>query len=203
NHQILEAALLIVVDGGVHQGKNAGEELVHAFLLVKVIDDWSVFTGKCLEAFFAARIRQAAAIKNESAAISRFILRQIAMKGKAVNAHDKILGFGGQAQELFGGQHPLERFHEGRQFDGQFRVVEEPAKVFQGVGDTLEEMSFAFVEAAKAIGSERLENADVDVGVVKVEEGFAVQIEKLSQAVEIMIEELLTERGRQIGFGVE
>ena len=203
NHQVFEAALLVIVDGGVHQGKHAREELVHALLLVKVIDDRGVFAGKGLEAFFAAGIGQAAAIKDESSAISRFILRQAAMKGKTVNAHDQILRFGGQAEKLLRGQHTLKRFHQSRQFDGQFCVVEEPAKVFQGVGDALKEMSFAFVEAAKTVGAERLENAHVDVGVVIVEEDVAVQVEKLAQAAEIMFEEILAERRWQIGFGVE
>jgi len=81
--------------------------------------------------------------------------------------------------------------------------VQEPAEVFQGVGNTLEEMRFAFVEAAKTVSAERLENADVDVGIVKVEEGIAVHIEKLAKATDVMFEEILTERRRQIGLGVE
>jgi hypothetical protein len=48
------------------------------------------------------------------------------------------------------------------------------AGVLEGVGDGLEEVGLAFVEAAKAVGAEGLEDADVDVGVVVLHEGRAV-----------------------------
>jgi hypothetical protein len=81
-------------------------------------------------------------------------------------------------------------------------VVQEPAEIFQGVGDALEEMGFAFVEATEAVGAEGLQDANVNVGVVVAEEGFAVERDKAGEAVEIVIEELLAKFGREIGFGV-
>src|SRR5208283_4130512 len=203
HHQILEAALLIIADAGINQRKHSRKELVHAFMLVEVFDHRRVFAGDRFEALFAAGIRQTAAIKHEASAIARFILRLAAMKGKAEDAHNKILRFGSEAIELFRGQHALKCFHERGQFDGQFGVVQQPAQVFQGVGHALQEMSFALVKAAKTVSAQGLQEADVDVGVVEVQERIAVQIEKRGQPVEIRIQELLTEFRRQVGFGIE
>jgi len=58
--KILEAALLIVADARVHQREDAGEKLVHAFLLNEIVDHRSVLAGESLEALFAAGIGEAA-----------------------------------------------------------------------------------------------------------------------------------------------
>src|SRR5271157_1935187 len=203
HHQILEAALLIIADAGIDQREHSREKLVHAFLLVEVFDHRRVFAGESFEALLAAGIRQTTAIKHEAPAIARVILRQAAMKGKAEDAHDKVLRFGSEAVELFRGQHALKCFHERGQLDGQFRVVQQPAQVFQGVGHALQEMCFALVKAAKTVGAQGLQQADIDVGVVEVQEGIAVQIEKRGQPVEISVQKLLAELRRQVGFGVE
>jgi hypothetical protein len=47
-----------------------------------------------------------------------------------------------------------------------------------------------------------LQDADVNVGVVVAEEGFAVERDEAGETVEIMIEELLAEFGGEIGFGI-
>src|SRR6202021_1082772 len=64
-------------------------------------------------------------------------------------------------------------------------------------------MFFAFVEAAKTVGAEGLHDANVDVGVIKVQEGGTIEIEETGEAVEIMIEQLLAQIGRQVGLGVK
>src|SRR6266851_514843 len=63
-------------------------------------------------------------------------------------------------------------------------------------------MNPAFVEAAKAVGTEGLHDADVHVGVVVAQEGFAVELDEAGKPVQIMIEELLAEFRGQVGFGV-
>src|SRR5467141_5313550 len=70
NHQILEATLLIVADARVHQREDAGEKLVHAFLLNEIVDHRSVLAGESLETLFAAGIGEAACIEDESAAVA-------------------------------------------------------------------------------------------------------------------------------------
>src|SRR6266403_5062062 len=202
NHHVFEAALLIAVDARIHQRQDAGEKLMHAFLLIEIVDHRGVFAGKSLEALFASRIREAAAIENEPAAISRFIFRRILVKGKTENPNDQVFGFGSEALQFLRGQHALEGVHQRRKGGREPDVVKKPAQVFQGVGDALEEMSFAFVEAAKTVSAQRLQDADVNVGVVVAQEDFAVYLDKAGEAVEIMIEELLTELGRQVSLGI-
>src|SRR5882672_8789661 len=155
-----------------------------------------------LEARFASRIREAAAIENEPAAISRLVFRHLLVKGKTENPNDQVFGFGSEALQFLRGQHALEGVHQRRKGDGEPDVVKEPAQVFQGVGDALEKMSFAFIEAAKAVSAQCLQDTDVNVGIVVAQEGFAVQLDEAGKPVEIVIEELLTELGREIGFGV-
>ena len=81
-------------------------------------------------------------------------------------------------------------------------MVEQPAEILQGVGNALEKMSFAFVKAAKAISAEGLQDANVNVGVKVTQECFAIQLDKTCETVEIVIEKLLTEVGREIGLGI-
>jgi hypothetical protein len=80
--------------------------------------------------------------------------------------------------------------------------MQEPAKILQGVGDALEEMDFAFVEAAETVGAEGLQDADVDIGVVIAEEGFAVDGDKFFEGAKIIVEKLLAEVRRKIGFAI-
>src|SRR5438046_1719194 len=80
NHQILEAALLKIADTGVHQRQDAGEELMHALLLIEIVDHRSVFAGEGLETLFAAGIGEAAAVKNEAAAVAALVLGQAVVK---------------------------------------------------------------------------------------------------------------------------
>ena len=104
--------------------------------------------------------------------------------------------------QFLGAQHALECLHERRKRDGKLDVVKEPAQVFQGVGHALEKMSFTFVIAAKTISAQCLHDADVNVGVVVPHERFAIEREETREDIEIMIEQLLAQRGRQIGLGI-
>src|SRR6266850_2173163 len=202
NHQIFEAALLVAVDARIHQRQDAGEKLMHAFLLIEIVDHRGVLAGKGLEALFASRIRKAPAIENEPAAISRLIFRQVVMKGKAENPNDQIFSFGSEALQFLRGQHAFEGVHQRRKGDGEPDVVKEPAEIFQGVGHALQKMSLALIKAAKAVSAQCLQDADVNIGVVVAQEGAAVQLDETGKPFEIVIEKLLTELGRQVGFGI-
>src|SRR5262249_47717126 len=61
----------------------------------------------------------------------------------------------------------------------------------------------SFIEAAKTVGTERLQDADINVRIVMLEEFLAVDVGVFSDRLEIVIEELLAEFGRQICFGIE
>src|SRR5229473_5892330 len=166
NHQIFEAALLIVVDARIHQRQDASEKLMHAFLLIEIVDDRGIFTRESLKALFASRIREAPAIEDEPAAISRLIFRQVLVKGKTENPDDQVFGFGSEALQFLRSQHTLEGVHQRRKGDGEPDVVKEPAEIFQGVGHALQKMSLALIKTAKAVGAQCLQNADVNIGVV-------------------------------------
>src|SRR6266481_493877 len=202
NHQIFEAALLIAVDARIHQRQDAGEKLMHALLLIEIVDHRGVFAGKSLEALFASRIREAAAIENEPAAISRFIFRRILVKGKTENPNDQVFGFGSEALQFLRGQHALEGVHQRRKGDGEPDVVKEPAEVLQRVRHALQKMSLVLIETAKAVSPQCLQDADINIGVVVPQKDFAVYLDKAGKTVEIVIEELLTELGRQVGLGI-
>jgi len=178
------------------------KKLVDAFLLLEIFDDGGVFAGEGFEAVFAAGVGEAAAVEDEAAAVAGFVFGQTLMKRKAEDADDEIVGFGGDGLEFFGGQHALEGGGERGESDGEFDVMEEPAEIFEGVGNALEEMGLAFVEAAEAVGTEGLHDADVDVGIEVLEKGGAVERNEIGERVEIVIEELLAEFGGKIGFGV-
>src|SRR2546430_14552613 len=60
----------------------------------------------------------------------------------------------------------------------------------------------AFIKAAKTISTERLHDANVNVGVVVAQEGFAIEGDETAQRVKIMIEKPLAEVGWEIGLGV-
>src|SRR6266436_4115772 len=156
NHQIFEAALLIAVDARIHQRQDAGEKLMHALLLIEIVDHRGVFAGESLEALFASRIREAAAVENEPAAISRLIFRQILVKGKTENPNDQVFGLGGEALQFLRGQHALEGVHQRRKGDGEPDMVKEPAEVLQRVRHALQKMSLALIETAKAVGPQCL-----------------------------------------------
>src|SRR6267143_1556773 len=184
DHQILEAALLIVGDAGIHQRKDAGEKLVHGFLLIEIVDDRSVLAGESFEALFAAVIGETAAIAHKAAAVAAFGLRQALVERKTENTHDEVVRVGGKGLQFLGSQHAFESVHEGREGDGQPDVMKQPTEVFQCVGHALEEMNFALVEAAKTVGAQRLHDANVDVGVVVAQEGFAIERNETGDAVE-------------------
>src|SRR5438132_6010314 len=63
-------------------------------------------------------------------------------------------------------------------------------------------MLFPLVEAAKTVSAQSLHDANVNVGVVMLHERGTIEIDKASQAIEIMIEQLLAQFGGQIGFSV-
>src|SRR5467141_102991 len=63
-------------------------------------------------------------------------------------------------------------------------------------------MSPAFEETAKTVSTEGLHDADINVGIVVAEESFAIEGDEAGKAVEIVIEELLAQIGREVGLGV-
>src|SRR2546423_807485 len=175
HHQIFEAALLIGGDACIHQRKNAGEKLVHAFLLIEVVDHRSIFPRQFLKALLASGIGKAAAIENKAPAVTAFVFRHTAMKRKAENSHNKIIGGTGNSLQLLRREHTLERIHHRWQLDRQSYVMEQPPQILQGIRNALQKMSFSLIKSAEAIGAQRLHNAHVDIAVVVAQEIFAIR----------------------------
>src|SRR5260370_12527190 len=157
------------------------------------MDNGSVLARESFEALFGSWIGEAAAVEDESAAVAAIVLRQALMKGKAENPHDEIVRVGGEALQFFRGQHVFEGVHQRGQRDGQLDVVKQPAEVFQRVGDALEKMSFAFVKAAETVGSQGLQDANVNVGIKVLHECRAVQLDEAGKPIEIVIAKLRAE----------
>ena len=108
----------------------------------------------------------------------------------------------GKVLESFRGRHAIERVEQRGQRDGQLDVVSQPAQILERVGDALQEVGLALVESAETVGAEGLQDADVDVGVVVLHECGAVDGDEAGEAVEIVVEQLLAQRRRQIGLAV-
>src|SRR5256885_16047028 len=64
-------------------------------------------------------------------------------------------------------------------------------------------MGAAFVKSAETIGTERLKNSCVNVSIVVLEKSVAIDLGVFGDAIEIVIEKLLAEVGREIGLCVE
>src|SRR5208282_519593 len=120
----------------------------------------------------------------------------------AYNAYRQVVRLRGQSLQLLRGQHAVEGLHQGGQSDRQIHVVQQPAQVLQRVGDTLQEMRFAFVEAAKTIRAQCLQNSHINVRVVILQKGFTIDFDKRPKLLDIEVERLLPQCWRQIGLGV-
>src|SRR5437667_12612053 len=64
-------------------------------------------------------------------------------------------------------------------------------------------MGAAFVKTAETVGTERLKNSGVDVSIIMLEKSVAIDLGVFGDAIEIVIEKLLTAFGREVGLCVE
>src|SRR5215472_13796740 len=78
-----------------------------------------------------------------------------------------------------------------------------PANVFERVGHALQEVGTAFEKAAIAVSAERLHDANVNIGVVIAQEGFAIYRDEVSERAKVVVKKVLAEFGRQVGLSVE
>src|SRR5260370_21026167 len=90
HHQVFEAAFLITTHARIHQRHHTSEKLVHALVLIEVVNHRRVLAGLRLEALLAPRIRKPASIENKSSAVPAFIFWKSAVEGKTQNQHHHI-----------------------------------------------------------------------------------------------------------------
>src|SRR5213592_761018 len=109
NHQIFKAALLIVADAGIHKRKDAGEKLMHALLLIEIVDDRSVFTGESLEARFKTLTGKDAPVidyLNQQESVHQFLASVLSLVDSSISNYQQrgfknlMVSFG-----CTGGQH--------------------------------------------------------------------------------------------------
>src|SRR5947199_10666730 len=66
----------------------------------------------------------------------------------------------------------------------------------------LQEMRSAFEKTAVSVRTQRLHDADVNVGVKVVQKSFAVDGDVVGERAKIIIEKVVREFGREVGLGV-
>ena len=80
---------------------------------------------------------------------------------------------------------------------------ENVAEVAEGVRDRLQEMGFAFVVATEAVGAEHLEGAEEDEMWESLSPSvFSQTWLKLTEFVEILVDEAVTEFGGEVSTGL-
>src|SRR5262249_4179739 len=161
HHQVFESSALVVAHASIHHRQRTCEKLMDSLLLVQVVNDRCIFAGETLEALFSPGIWKTTTIENESAAVTGWVLGKATVKGKTRDAYGHILCRRRLGLELFGGHHVAEGFHQRRKGDRQFHVVNQPADVFQGIRNALQEVCLALIESAKAVCAQGLHDANV------------------------------------------
>src|SRR5208283_1364774 len=76
------------------------------------------------------------------------------------------------------------------------------AQVFERIRHRLQKVRLALVEASEPVGAKRLQDAHVDIRIVMLHKVGALQVHHTSKAVEIVLQKLLAQRRRQVGFAV-
>src|ERR1039457_7379285 len=85
DHKALEAALLIAAHACIHTRLDGCKKLLHARLVIQVLDHRRVLAGQLSELFFAPGIGKTARIENKSATVSRFITGCLAVEAETEN----------------------------------------------------------------------------------------------------------------------
>ena len=103
-----------VIDGygGIHERLRVCNKLMHAFLLLEVINHSIVYAGELFVALLAPGVWQAAGIEDEASAIARWIYRHFLMKGKTEDAYGEDVSAGRELLKFLGSEHSLEGFHQ-------------------------------------------------------------------------------------------
>src|SRR5579859_7999528 len=143
------------------------------------------------------------------------------MKGKTENPQGQLLrdrhgrfalgqswqagarrGLEGKVPQLVRGNHAPESAHQGGNLQGQRRIFQEPAQVLQSEWHALQEMRLAFIKTAKTVRAERLHDAYVNKRIIMMQELVAANLDEIRQPLQIVVEQVLAQRRRQIGLGV-
>ena len=170
DHQVGETATLVSGDRRINQRLGSREVLMHALLLIKVVNHWIVFPGKHFEAFFATWVGKTPRVEYISTAVTTVVGGHLMVEGEAEDTDCEGVRLGRKLLKLVRRKHALKSIHKRRKHYRQVDVMGQPAKVLKCIGHALQEMWFALVEAAKSVRPQRLHDAHIHVGVVVLHE---------------------------------
>src|ERR1039458_7498066 len=80
--------------------------------------------------------------------------------------------------------------------------MQQPAEILERVRHALQKMRLALVKPTKAISSQRLQNAHINVSVEIMQKSFAPDFGEITQPLDIEIQQLLAQLRRQIGLRI-
>ena len=85
---------------------------------------------------------------------------------------------------------------------GSLTLCSSQRRFLSAYGTLCRKCGLALVEAAEPVSAQRLHDADVDESVVVAQKFFAIEADVFRQLVEVVVEQLLAEFGRQVGFRI-
>src|SRR6185312_3785299 len=190
-----------------------GQELMRALLLIEVFDHRTVPAGEILETFFTAGIGNSTRVKNKSATIACLIAwRSALMKGEAENPDSEIRPLrsrglwlfyrSSKALQLRRIQHRGKRAEQRRQPDWQLHIIQQPLEILERIGNALQEMRLAFIKSTKTVCAQRLHQANINERIVMMHEIRGRNVHEFAQAVQVVVQQPLAQRGRQIRLSI-
>src|SRR6266536_6506958 len=87
DHQMLEAAALVLTHAGLNQFHGGGEKLLHHWLPVQIFHHCGILSAEPLEPLLPPRIGQRARIEDKASAVAALVGQRTAMKRKTGDQH--------------------------------------------------------------------------------------------------------------------
>ena len=175
DHEMVEVALKVVVDALSYDPFDMVEEEVGLWLFIQIFSHFPITASLGLELRFASRIRQGAAVENETTSIAAEIVRIAFFEREAVDGNGELGVENGKRRTENGfilwkqGDHLGEDALEfGIALE---RVGGRPCRqLFQGKRNAFDEVGLFLDETSKTVCAEHLHQSKIHkVGVVTVE----------------------------------
>ena len=185
----------IIFHGDIDDVINAVEEFRHPGLLFEEVLDRLVPAGLGPELLYPARVEDAPAIKDKTAAVAALIGGYSFPVGKASDMDDQW--------RILIGLHRLETMDqlvlydqpeqpvEFGQVNPRLAVVDEPLQIPQREGNADEEMGFPFKEPPESICTQYLQQPDQHIAIVLSDEGDPVDLlsQEFFDAIHIILQQ--------------
>ena len=202
-HEVRKVLFLVAGHCRVDNGIGLFEKTVHFRFSTEIVYYFCIIPGQVLVLDIPARVGQKPAIEDKASSMATLINGNTLLEGKAVYANTQLqfrlpeFPEGGRLDDL------SEHRHHGGDLDGQIDMGQQIFQIPNSIGDTLQEMGLAFIEAAIAIGTHGLHDAYEDEGVIVLRETFAFHRYELGESIQVEFQPLLAQFERQISLGIE